>query len=125
MYELIRNGGKRVEFGVIPSFRLTPRCPKMCVRIPANGTGATLMRAIFKSADLTNATLSDVTLWQSTLTDANLTGAVLTDANLNGANLEGANNLTQQQLDSACINKGLTPPTLPEGLKPPQKECVL
>jgi len=41
-----------------------------------------------------------------------------------GAKFANAYNLTQEQLDSACIWKDGTPPTLPEGLKPLQKVCV-
>ena len=35
-----------------------------------------------------------------------------------------ATDLTQDQLDTACISEGGKPPHLPEGLKPPQKICV-
>ena len=69
-----------------------------------------------------NFSYTDLT--RADLTHANLTGADLFYANLTDARLT-ANNLTQEQLDSACIIEGGKPPSLPEGLKPPQKVCVL
>ncbi|MGR3343381.1 MAG: pentapeptide repeat-containing protein [Paracoccaceae bacterium] len=88
-----------------------------------NPTGADL-----RGADLTRANLMDANLTGAILRNANLTGAALiyadlTRANLTGADLMDAKFLAQDQLDSACINKGHIPPALPEGLKPPQKEC--
>ncbi len=80
----------------------------------ANLTGTNLTLANLRGADLTDAYL----------TRAELSGADLTLANLSGADLADANNLTQDQLDSACISKGGKPPTLPEDLKPPQKVCM-
>ncbi len=71
------------------------------------------MRAVLAGTNLTGATL----------VSANFLGANLTGANLEDANLANASNLTQDQLDSACIDKGGDPPTLREGLKPPQKVC--
>ena len=87
-------------------------------------TGADLTGADLTGADLTDARLRGASLRDASLGVANLAGANLMDADLAGANLTGANNLTQNQLNSACISKGGEPPTLPEGLKPPQKEFV-
>ncbi len=74
-------------------------------------------------ASLTHANLKGANLTHAILTNANLTDANLTGADLTGADLTDANNLTQEQLDAACIKKDAKPPTLPEGLKPPQKVC--
>ena len=90
----------------------------------ANITDSNLARADLTSANLTGAVLWKTNFTDSNLTDADLTGAKLRGANVTGANLTRAINLTQEQLDSACIRKGGKPPTLPEGLKPPQKVCV-
>jgi len=115
----------------------------------ANLTGASLMNANLTDAaliqtDLTNAfllvaDLSNAKLWGANLTGASLAftnlggvefigadlkGTDLSHANLTGAYLADAQHLEQEQLDDACISKGGTPPTLPEGLKPPQNECV-
>lgn len=85
---------------------------------------ADLRGARLRGADLTGTELKNANLTGTYLAGANLTDADLMDANLTGANLTGAKNLTQQQLDAACISKSGTPPTLPEGLMPPQKVCV-
>ncbi len=94
----------------------------------ANLTGARLASTHLTRANLTKADLTDAVLWEANLTGADLKNAELKDADLADANLTGADftrakNLTQGQLDSACISKGGKPPTLPEGLKPPQKVC--
>ena len=94
----------------------------------ANLSGAILMRANLESADLSVANLRDAILSGADLTrakfrDTNLLGADLSGANLSNANLVNAENLTQEQLDSACISKGSKPPGLPDGMKPPHKEC--
>ena len=72
-----------------------------------------LLAAVGAGANLTDARL----------TKANLTNAELTHADLTGADIEDARRLEQRQLDSACIHKGGTPPTLPEDLKPPHQVC--
>jgi len=87
--------------------------------LAAVGAGANLTDTRLTKANLTNANLTN-----AELTHADLTGADLFYANLTDARLT-ANNLTQEQLDSACIIEGGKPPSLPEGLKPPQKVCVL
>ena len=85
---------------------------------------ANLTDAYFLDTNLRFANLTRTNLAGANLTGARLTGANLTDANLTGADLTGAGNLTQKQLDSACIIEGARPPTLPEGLKPPQNLCM-
>ena len=54
---------------------------------------------------------------------ANLLRADLTGANLAGANLDKAENLSQPQLDEACVAKGGSAPKLPAGFNPPTKIC--
>jgi hypothetical protein len=88
-----------------------------------------LRDAILFEANLTNANLIFSNLTNANLTHADLTNAnfslvILTNANLRGADLSLANNLTQDQLDSACVSEAGPPPALPEGLKPPKKLCV-
>jgi uncharacterized protein YjbI with pentapeptide repeats len=89
-----------------------------------NLTGADLTNAGLQSADLTDANLTGADLTGAYPVYADFTRANLTDANLTDADLTDASNLTQEQLDSACIRKGGEPPALPEGLKPPQRGCV-
>ena len=86
-------------------------------------TGADLAGANLTDANLTGARLWNANLTSARLWNANLTNAELPFANLTGADLADANKVTQKQLDSACISKGGDPPTLREGLKPPQKVC--
>ncbi len=76
---------------------------------------ANLERANLARANLAGADLTDANLWRTELQHADLTSAILTDAI----------NLTQYQLDFACIIEGGKPPTLPEGegLNPPQDPC--
>ena len=83
-----------------------------------------LAAPILLAAAGAGANLTDTRLTKANLTNANLTNAEFTHADLTGAALEDARRLEQEQLDSACIRKGGKPPTLPEGLKPPQRECV-
>jgi hypothetical protein len=91
-------------------------------------SGANLTQAQLRGADLTGANLTRADLTNADLTNADLMRANITRTDLTGANLADANlwvadSLTQDQLDSACISKGGTPPGLPEGLKPPRKVC--
>jgi uncharacterized protein YjbI with pentapeptide repeats len=85
--------------------------------------GANLTGDNLRDANLTDADLLSANLTGANLRGANLKGAILEDANLTGADLSDTN-VAQEQLDLACISKGGKPPNLPEGLKPPQKECV-
>ncbi len=89
----------------------------------ADLTGAYLVDANLTDADLTDADLTGVTLMVAHLMVADLTGADFSDADLTGVDLSGARNLTQDQLDSACISRGGEPPALPEGLRPPHRDC--
>ncbi len=86
----------------------------------ANLSGATLVAADLSGAYLTGAALRAAKLWAAKLRGANLMGADLTGADLTDADLKGTN-VTQDQLDSACIQRHGPPPTLRSPLKPPQK----
>ena len=88
----------------------------------ADLSGTFLWDTDLTGADLTGADLTGADLTGANLTNADLTGADLTDAELTDADLADANNLTQDQLDSACIRKGYKLPALPEGLKPPPEK---
>ena len=81
--------------------------------------GANLMGANLMGAKLRNANLSGANLAGATLIVADLKGANLAGANLTGANLTSAQNLTQDQLDSACIREGGEPPALPHYVNQP------
>ena len=93
-----------------------------------NLRSAWLVRANLRGFKLNRANLTGANFTGADLTRANLTRANLTVANLTGANLTGADltdaHVSREQLDSACISKGGKPPTLPDGLKPPQRVCV-
>jgi uncharacterized protein YjbI with pentapeptide repeats len=93
--------------------------------------GAFLWKTQFLAADLTGAQLQDANLAGAQLLHANLTGAQLQGAflgdtqlpraNLTGAQLQGvdlrkAQNLTQEQINTACVDETTT---LPEGLTKP------
>ena len=84
---------------------------------------ADLERADLRGANLTAADLAGAIIVGADLERANLTNASFTSANLTIADLTDAKDLTQEQLNSACVMEGFEPPTLPEGLKPPQKVC--
>jgi len=85
----------------------------------ANLQKANLFRANLQEANLFGANLQKANLGYANLQKANLFGASLQKANLFGANLDGATNLTQGQLDQACVDEATK---LPEGLKRP-KPC--
>ncbi len=92
----------------------------------ANLKRANLAEAILQTADLEEAELIWANLAGANLAVAKLAGANLAVADLAGANLAGANlaeakNLTQEQLDQACLPDGADPPTLTEGFRPPPK----
>ena len=90
----------------------------------ANLRGANLSGATLSGANLRRANLEDADLTRADLSGAGLSGAILWGADLTNADLTDAKDLTQEQLNSACVMEGFEPPTLPEGLKPPQKVCV-
>ena len=79
----------------------------------ANLSGAELHSADLSGANLFMADLSGADLSYATLSGASLEDANLSGAKLNSANLSGVKNLSQRQLDEACVNE-LT--KLPEGL---------
>lgn len=89
----------------------------------ANLTNANLAGANLMGAKLTAAQLQGADLTSANLRRADLTGANLTSANLTGADLRNARKASQDQLDSACIEKNGNRPTLPEGLNPPTNVC--
>jgi hypothetical protein len=86
----------------------------------ANLSGAALNAADLSGAILSGAALRAAKLWLAKLRGANLMGADLTGADLTDADLKHTN-ITQDQLDSACIQRHGQPPTLRSPLKPPQK----
>lgn len=99
----------------------------------ANLMGADLRWANLSRANLSPANLNGANLGAANLNGVNLSGAILSAVNFNRANLSGTNlsgtylseakNLTQAQIDDACVQKGSSPPELPDGLKPPTKIC--
>jgi hypothetical protein len=78
--------------------------------------GADLERAKLPGANLTGANLQGAKLWVAKLPGANLTGANLQGADLRTANLEGAKGVTQDQVNTACVDEHTQ---LPEGLTRP------
>ena len=101
--------------------------------IDADLSDAILFKANLSEANLSEANLIGAILSRANFSKANLSGADLIGANLNGANLSEANlsladldrvtNLTQNQLDHACIDAGIAPEELPAGLNPPTRQC--
>ncbi len=94
----------------------------------ANLSGARLHTANLSGASLSGADLSGASLYTANLTGANLiganlTGADLTSANLTDAELREARNLTQAQLDAACVSEGGEKPELSKGLSAPTSIC--
>ena len=99
----------------------------------ANLKGASLIKAIlaeadlrsvaFVDVDLTSADLSGADLYSAFFDGANLLNTSLYRANVSGAYFSEAKNLTQRQLDFACVMRGSKFPELPEGLTPPKKVC--
>lgn len=95
-----------------------------------------LSRSKFNRAKLMGADFRGADLSKTDFSDANISGADFSGALLNGANLSSAINLTQKQMNSACIYRDLivfsstlsgedigTPntdlPLLPPGITPP------
>ncbi len=75
--------------------------------------------ANLQEANLDGAKLEEADLFRANLEKAHLFQAHLQKANLEGANLRGAKNLTQAQLDPACVDEKTI---LPKGLTRP-KPC--
>ena len=90
--------------------------------VDANLTDAILSGASLAGARLGRAFLSGADLSGADLTGANLSGADLTNANLSGADFAHANlanvvNLTQSQLNGACVSTvAAIPQNIPAGL---------
>jgi hypothetical protein len=82
----------------------------------ANLGGAQLQGVFLGGAQLQEAALGGAQLQGADLREAQLQGADLQEAQLQGANLTAAQNLTQEQLNGACIDEHTI---LPEGLKRP------
>lgn len=88
-----------------------------------NLTGAVMETANFNGAGLFEANLTGAKLNRASFTEARLGRANLTEANLEGTDLTQARGLTQQQVDSACVNETTKLPVglnLPPTLRP---EC--
>ena len=84
---------------------------------------ASLIGANLNEADLSGADLSGANLSHAGLIGANLSEANLIGANLSEVDLSKAKNLTQAQIDVACVGIFEPPPALPDGLNPPTKVC--
>ena len=78
---------------------------------------ANLQDAILLGANLRDANLARANLQDARWTNANLQKANLWKANLRGASLTYVKNLTQAQLDEACVDENTK---LPEGLNRPE-----
>ncbi len=79
----------------------------------ANLSGAKLRGANLNKANLSSANLSGAYFIWANLSEAELFMANLNGADLSCANLKTAKNLTQEQLNAACISKGGKEPILP------------
>ncbi len=84
----------------------------------ANLRGADLQKAYLREANLRGADLRGADLRGADLWVADLQKANLTEADLGEANLKDTKNLTQAQIDQACVDKKTE---LPAGLKKPEK----
>ena len=81
--------------------------------------GADLTGASLRDADLSNAILKEADLRQANLEGADLKGVNLTDTNLWNADLSDVRNLTQLQLDRACVvSPGVAPVSVPPSADP-------
>jgi uncharacterized protein YjbI with pentapeptide repeats len=100
------------------SIQIDPKVDSIISLNTANLTFANLERANLNGADLKNAELIDANLERANLNGANLKNTNLYSANLNGANLKNTNlngsyldgaylnsaeNLTNEQIKSACF----------------------
>ena len=68
-----------------------------------------LIGAVLTGANLAGADLSGALLQDASMTKVDLTGANLNGARLAGINLLGAKGLTQEQLNGACVDLGVSP----------------
>ena len=85
--------------------------------------GADLSDTFLEEADLGSAVLYNASLKGAKLEFADLANANLVNTNLSGAVLHNTRNLTQTQLDTACIKNGIGPRSLPKSLTAPTREC--
>lgn len=89
----------------------------------ADLSGANLIRANLEGANLRRANLGHADLKGANLYGANLDGAKLNGADITATRFIGAKNLTQDQINAACVLKGGTPPLLAPDLRPPTNTC--
>ena len=92
----------------------------------ADLTSANLPRANLTGANLTGANLTGVDLTGADFSGADFSGVIFLPArvNLTGANLTGAENLSQEQLDSACAKPERPPKGIPDGLTWSSRPCL-
>ena len=77
---------------------------------------ANLQHANLQHANLQHANLQHANLQEADLSEANFQGADLSEANFQGADLSEATGLTQDQINTACLDADTR---LPEGLRRP------
>jgi uncharacterized protein YjbI with pentapeptide repeats len=82
----------------------------------ANLQHANLQHANLQHANLQEADLSEANFQGADLSEANFQGADLSEANFQGADLSEATGLTQDQINTACLDADTR---LPEGLRRP------
>lgn len=83
--------------------------------------GANLQAANLTITDLVDADLSDAILVHSII-GGDVEGADFSDADISNTDLSGANNLTKEQIASACYSPRMKKPRLPSGFPLPP-EC--
>jgi len=84
----------------------------------ADLSGANLSWATFNDTQFATANLSGAAFWFAKLSDTSFYKANLSGADFRGADLREATQLTQEQVDSICVDENTT---LPKGMKPPVK----
>ncbi len=89
----------------------------------ANLNWADLSNADLRGAQLLDADFSNANLSYANFTAADFYGASLRNTNIGGTDFRNAKNLTQRQIDDACIGINDAPPKLPNHLAPPAKFC--
>jgi len=94
----------------------------------ANLESANFRRVTLEGANLTRVNLKYADFAGANLRDVNFFGADFGEVNIGNADIQGASfvsveNLTQDQLNAACIGDFGLPPTFPDGLNPPTRKC--
>jgi len=94
----------------------------------SNFSGATITDtefngALLKFVDFSRANLTGVDFTNVDFYRADFKSARFENTNLTGAILYESKNITQQQLDAACVTNSGNRPLVPEGLKPPTQIC--